>query len=87
MNKWLNFEFNTCEKLASIKGTVLGMVNTITGEIIASQHFGLMSYRDTYNLNLSDKVNLFPYTIEDMILIVATKTIKDHEQKESVSLC
>ena len=81
MGKWLNFEFNTCEKLASIKGTVCGMVNTITGEIIVSQHFGLMSYRDTYNLNLSDKVNSFPYTIEDMIILAAKHTIKDHEQK------
>lgn len=25
MDKWLNFEFNTCEKLASIKGTVCGI--------------------------------------------------------------
>ena len=83
MNKWLNFEFNTCEKLASIKGTVLGMVNTITGEIIASQHFGLMSYRNTYNLHLSDKVNPFPYTIEDMILLAAKQTIKDYEQKSA----
>ena len=81
MGKWLNFEFNTCEKLASIKGTVSGMVNAVTGEIIASQHFGLMSYRDTYNLNLSDKVNAFPYTTEDMILLAAKHTIKDHGQK------
>jgi late competence protein required for DNA uptake (superfamily II DNA/RNA helicase) len=81
MNKWLNFEFNTCEKLASIKGTVCGMVNTITGEITASQHFGLMNYRDTYNLNVSDKVNPFPYTTEDRIILAARQTIKDHEQK------
>jgi len=81
MDKWLNFEFNTCEKLASIKGTVCGMVNTITGEIIASQHFGLMSYRDTYNLNLSDKVNSFPYTTKDKILLAAKQAVKDHEQK------
>lgn len=82
MSKWLNFKFSTCEKLASNKGTVCGMVNAITGEIIASQYFGLMSYRDNYNLNLSNKINLFPYTIEDRIILVAKQTIKDHEQKE-----
>lgn len=81
MNKWLNFEFNTCEKLASNKGTVCGMVNTITGEIIARQHFGLMSYQDNYNLNLSNKINPFPYTTEDKIILAAKEVIKNHEQK------
>ena len=70
---WKNFEFNTSERMASNKGHIIGMVNIRTGEIIAYQTFGLMSYYEEYKLNTKDKVNAFPCTTEDRIILNARR--------------
>ena len=70
---WKNFEFNTCERMASNKGHIRGMVNTKTGEIIAYQNFDLMSYGNEYKLNVKDKVSAFPCTTEDRIILNARR--------------
>jgi len=75
MNKWINFDFNTSDCMASNKGHVRGMVNIQTGNIIAKQFYGTMGYYDDYRLNISDKVNDFPYTTEDRIILSARKII------------
>ena len=76
---WKNFEVNTCERMASNKGHIRGMVNTKTGEIIAYQNFGLMSYGNEYKLNVEDKVNAFPCTIEDRIIINARRIVEQED--------
>ena len=73
---WKNFEYNTFERMASNKGHIRAMVNTRTGEIIAYQNFGLMSYGNEYKLNIKNKVNTFPYTTEDKIILDARRIVE-----------
>jgi hypothetical protein len=50
------------------------MVNNETGEITATIEYGLTSYFEEYKLNIKNEVNIFPYTIEDRIILNARKS-------------
>lgn len=74
MKKYSFFKFDTSSKLASNKGICEGMVNNETGEITATIEYGLTSYSEEYKLNIKNEVNIFPYTIEDRIILNARKS-------------
>lgn len=52
------------------------MVNTETGDVEASIYFGLMFYHEDYRLNVSDRVNIFPYSVEDKIILAARDAVR-----------
>lgn len=65
------FSFRTGQMLASEEGLCNGMVNKETGEITAAIHYGTNWYREEYQLNTSDPISAFPYTVEDRIILNA----------------
>lgn len=73
MSKYSSFDFKTSARMASNQGNLRGIVNNETGEITAIHSFGLMGYREEYNINISDDVNVFPYTLKDRIIMAAKK--------------
>lgn len=74
--KYVFFDFSTGTYAASHRGKGWGMVNTETGDVDASIYFGLMFYHEDYRLNVSDRVNIFPYSVEDKIILAARDAVR-----------
>ena len=74
--KYAFFTFRTGRRLASAEGCCSGQVDCRTGEILATITYGLVQYRETFKLNLSDPVHSFPYTIEGEIICAARKAMR-----------
>lgn len=77
MTEYEFFKFSTSENVASNNGYVRGMVNKGTGEINATQTFGLLWYRENYHLNINDSINSFAHTLKDRIILEAKKAIRE----------
>ena len=75
-SKYVSFDFSTGTYAASHRGKGRGMVNTDTGDIEASIYFGLMFYHKNYRLNVSNRVNTFPYSMEDKIILAARNAVR-----------
>ncbi len=75
MKRYSFFEFNSGEKMASKNGYIKGMVDRATGEIMATQTFGFISYFENYHLNINDGTNLFAYTLRDRIILKAKEAL------------
>lgn len=77
MSRYKFFQFNTSEKMASNKGIVSGYVDTNTGIIEVTQTWGTMGYNEQYKYNIADKINSFPFTTKDFILLQVKKLLAD----------
>ena len=77
MKRYSFFEFNSGEKMASKNGYIKGMVDRETGEIMATQTFGFISYFENYHLNVNDNMSLFAHTLNDKIILKAKEALKE----------
>lgn len=58
-------------QMASNKGRLSAMVDTITGDITGTITYGLMGYHEQIESNIRNMVNSFPCTVEDHIILKA----------------